>query len=282
MKYLIYISLLFFTAFSLSSCKKEKTPDEQIISVSIEPQRYFMEALVGDKYKVQSAIPQGSNPETYDPSPAQMVNIGKSKIYFKVGKLGFEDSWLKNIQANNPDMKIVDCSIGVPVMNDGGHHGDDPHIWSSPRTALFVTKNMYNGLIRFDKENEDLYLQHYTDLEKNIIKTDSIVRHYLSDSPSKAFIIYHPSLSYFANEYSLKQYSIEDHGKSPSPQHLANLIKEAVRDSVKVVFIQEEFDKKNAETIAEEIGAEIVTINPLAYDWSEEMIKIAKAIANKK
>lgn len=282
MKYLVYISLLLFTVYSFANCKKEHTADEKIISVSIEPQRYFMEALVGDKYTVQSAIPLGSNPETYDPSPAQMVNIGKSKVYFKVGKLGFEDSWLKSIQANNPDMKIVDCSVGVPVISDDGHHGDDPHIWSSPKTALIVTKNMYKGLINFDKENEELYLKHYRDVEKNILRTDSIVRHYLSESPSKAFIIYHPSLSYFANEYSLKQYSIEAHGKSPSPQHLSNLIKQAKNDSVKVVFIQEEFDKKNAETIAKEIGAEIVSINPLAYDWSEEMIKIAKAIADKK
>lgn len=281
MKYIAYLSILFFTALFFINCKGEKTVNEEnIISVSIEPQRFFMEALAGEKHTINSAIPLGSNPETYDPSPAQMVNIGKSKIYFKVGKLGFEDTWLKNIQANNPDMKIVDCSVGVPVIHDGEHHGDDPHIWSSPKTALVLTKNMYNGLVNFDKINEDYYLKNFRKLEKDILTTDSIIRAVLAESPSKAFVIYHPSLSYFANEYSLKQYSIEAHGKSPSPQHLSEIIKQAKKDNVRVVFIQEEFDQKNAETIAKELDAQIVSINPLAYDWTGEMIKIAKAIAH--
>jgi len=282
MKYITYLPVLFLTAFFFINCKGENpVHDENIVSVSIEPQRYFMEALAGDKYTVNSAIPSGSNPETYDPSPAQMVNIGKSKIYFKIGKLGFEDTWLKNIQANNPEMKIVDCSVGIPVIHDGEHHGDDPHIWSSPKTALVLAKNMYNGLAGFDKGNEDYYLKNFQKLEKDILSTDSIIRAVLPESPSRAFVIYHPSLSYFANEYSLKQYSIEAHGKSPSPQHLSGIIKQAKKDNVQVVFIQEEFDQKNAETIAKELGAEIVTINPLAYDWAGEMIKIAKAISRR-
>lgn len=281
MKYSIYLIFsVLAISFSLTSCKKAPVSDKNIISVSIEPQRYFLEAIVGDKYTVHSAIPLGSNPESYDPSPAQMVNIGKSKIYFKIGKLGFEDSWLKNIAVNNPEMKIVDCSAGIPIIEDEGHHGADPHIWSSPKTALIVSKNMYNELVKFDKRNQDFYLKQFSNVEKNILQTDSIVRQYLAEAPGKAFVIYHPSLSYFANEYGLKQYSIEMHGKSPGPQQIAKLIGQAKKDNVKVVFIQEEFDEKNAETIAKELGAEIVRINPMSYDWSDEMIKIAKAIAN--
>lgn len=280
MKYSAYFFIGISTIlFFVTGCNRTPASDENIISVSIEPQRYFLEALVGDKYQVHTAIPLGSNPETYDPSPAQMVDIGKSRLYFKIGKLGFENSWLKNIQANNPAMQIADCSAGIHIIEDEGHHGTDPHIWSSPKTALLVTKNMYNELVRFDKKNEDYYLGRYREVEKNILQTDSIIRKYLADSPGKAFVIYHPSLSYFANEYALKQYSIETHGKSPSARQIADLIGQAKKDNVKVVFIQEEFDKKNAETIAEELDAEVVTINPLAYDWHEEMIKIAKAIA---
>jgi zinc transport system substrate-binding protein len=39
-----------------------------------------------------------------------------------------------------------------------------------------------------------------------------------------------------------------------------------------------EFDRKLAEQIAQEIGANIVTINPLAYLWDEQMKKIADAL----
>jgi len=281
-----YIPLSILCAIVLGlfySCKPSKTNNENMLSVTIEPQKYFLEAIVGNKFSVNTAIPSGANPESYDPSPSQMVNISKSKIYFKVGNMGFENSWLNNIGANNPHLKIVDCSVGIAqIIDEGhGHHGADPHIWSSPKGAASISKNMYNALIEYDSKNRDYYLERYKDAEKIIQQTDSIIRYYLDQVPSRSFIIYHPALSYFSNEYSLKQYSIEVDGKSPSPQQLAQLIKEAKKDNVKVIFLQPEFDRKNAETIAKELNAKIVPINPLSYNWSEELINIAKAIAQK-
>lgn len=283
MKHSIYSFLFVLIIFGLvSACNPPASKDEKIISVSIEPQKYFMESIVGDKYKVNTAIPSGANPESYDPSPSQMVNIGKSKLYFKIGNMGFENTWLNNIHANNPHMQIVDCSAGIPHIHDHGHHGDcDPHTWSTPKSASMICKNMYNAMIEADPDNRDYYLSNYIKLEKTIQHTDSVISHYLNQASSRSFIIYHPALTYFADQYNLRQYSIEVDGKNPTPQQLSQLIKEAKKDSVSVVFLQEEFDVKNAETIADELGAKIIRINLLSYDWNEEMIKIAKAIANK-
>jgi len=282
MKYFLYSLFTVVLSVVLSSCNTPSSKDERVISVSIEPQKYFLESIVGNKYEINTAIPSGANPESYDPSPSQMVNIGKSILYFKIGNMGFENTWLNNIHSNNPNMKIIDCSVGIPHIHDGGHHGDcDPHTWSTPKTASTICKNMYNAIIEMDAQNRDYYLENYTALEKNIQRTDSIIKSYLDNAPTKSFVIYHPALSYFANQYNLKQYSIEVEGKSPSPQQLSQLIKQAKQDSVKVVFLQEEFDTKNAETIAQELGAKIVRINLLTYDWNDEMVKIAKAIANK-
>lgn len=287
MKYIIYtLSILFIT---LSGCKPPRTNTENILSVSIEPQKYLLEAIVGNKYTVNTAIPSGSNPESYDPSPSQMVNIGKSLIFFKIGNLGFENTWLNNISTNNPGLQVIDCSVGIPIIMEDhkheghehghGHEGSDPHIWSSPATALTVSKNMYNSIVKLDPKNTDYYLERYKDLERVIHATDSIIQSYISVAPSKSFIIYHPALSYFANQYGLTQYSIEVDGKTPTPQQISNLIRQAKKDNVKVVFIQEEYDQKNAEPVAKELGTEIVSINPLSYSWNEELIKIAKAIA---
>ena len=285
MKYIIYtLSLLLVT---LSGCKPPHKDPENTLSVSIEPQKYFLESIVGNKYTVNTAIPAGSNPESYDPSPSQMVNIGKSRMFFKVGNLGFENTWLNNISINNPNLQIVDCSVGIPIIIDDheheghSHQGSDPHIWSSPSTALIITKNMYNSMIELDPKNSDYYLDRFEDLEKVILATDSTIQSYLSQAPSKSFIIFHPALSYFADQYGLNQYSIEVEGKNPTPQQMSELIQKAKKDNVKVVFVQEEYDKKNAEPIAKELGAEIVSINPLSYSWNDELIKIAKAIAQK-
>lgn len=75
-------------------------------------------------------------------------------------------------------------------------------------------------------------------------------------------MIYHPALSYFARDYGLHQISIEEGGKEPSPAHLKELIDLCKAEDVRVIFVQPEFDKRNAETIAQQTGTKVVPINP--------------------
>jgi len=270
------------------SCNAPQLNKKDILSVSIDPQKYFLESIVKDRYDINCVIPAGSNPESFDPTPSQMVNLGKSKLYFKVGYFNFENVWIKNVQENNPGMKIIDCSEGIEAIaghdesecgHSHGHEGGDPHIWSSPQTAKLMIKNMYESILELDPDNNKFYTKNYNDLLIDISKTDSIIKSYLTKAPSKSFIIYHPALSYFAHEYGLHQYSIEYEGKAPSPAQMKSLIDLAKKENVKVVFVQQEFDSKNTETIAKEIGAKIVPVNLLSYYWNGEMIKIAKALA---
>ena len=91
-------------------------------------------------------------------------------------------------------------------------------------------------------------------------------------------MIYHPALSYFARDFDLEQISIEEEGKEPTPGHLKKLIQECMKKNIHVIFIQPEFDKKNAEVIAEQTKSKIIPINPLTYHWHDEMLNVAKAL----
>lgn len=289
---LIIFTLLSFTLFS---CKPPKTDKANTLSVTIDPQKYFLSTIVGDHFKVECLVPSGANPESADFTPQQMINLNKSLAYFKIGYMGIENTLVKKVSQSNPDLKLIDCSAGIQVIGEActhdhdhggdhhhGHAGGDPHTWSSVKSAKIIADNMYKAVLELDKENEADYQANYNKLIAEFNQTDSIIRSYLDKAPSKSFIIYHPALSYFAEEYGLTQYSIEHEGKNPSPSQLKELIDKAKAEGVKVVFIQKEFDTKNAETVASAIGAETITINPLSYYWSEEMIKIAKALAEEK
>lgn len=285
--------LLIFTIIStvfVTSCTQKGT-NSNGLSVTIEPQRYFLEQLVGDSYKVTSLVPSGANPESFDPTPSQMVTLDKSKTYFKIGFLGVENSLVDKVK-DQSKLNIVDCSDGIEIIDDGhqhldeedahhhGHDGGDPHYWSSVNSAKVILKNMYDQILRLNAENEYVYTSNYqTELQK-INKTDSIIQSLLKNTDTKAFVIYHPALSYFVRDYNLEQLSIEQDGKNPSPSQLKKLIDEAKEKNVKAVFIQAEYDSKNAEVVAKQIGAKTYSINLLNYDWHDEMIKIAKAIAN--
>ncbi|NDV69575.1 metal ABC transporter solute-binding protein, Zn/Mn family [Dysgonomonas sp. 25] len=282
--------LFILPVFLFLACKPKSTSEEKaVLTVSIEPQKYFLEQLAGDKYTVHCAIPSGANPEAFDPTPSQLVNISKSKAYFAVGTLTSERVFVEKVKGYNKELRIVDCSSGVALLdNDHHHHCEfhsaheqgDPHIWSSPSTARIIAKNMYEELVKMDAANKDFYEANYAALSAEIDKTDEQIKAYLAKATNRSFIIYHPALSYFAEEYGLHQLTIEHDGKTPSPAYLAKLVDKSKAEHIKVVFIQQEFDAKNAETLANEIGAKTYVINLLSYDWNSELTKIAQALAH--
>ncbi len=273
------------------ACQQTKK-DEKIITVTIEPQRYFAEQLVDSLFKIVAMVPAGTSPETYDPSPVQMVTLSHSSAYFRIGYIGFEMEWIDKIRQNNPQLPIYDTSKGIRLIvseedehdheaPDHQHHtGIDPHIWSSPREARTIVQNMYNALVDLDPDHKEIFKQNLEKTEAEIAKTDSILTDLFATAKTKSFIIYHPALSYLARDYGLTQYCIEIEGKEPSPAQVKELIETVRETDTKTIFIQKEFDQKNAETIAKETGCKLIVVNPLSYEWSEELIRIAKAIAH--
>jgi zinc transport system substrate-binding protein len=293
------ILLIATVALIVAACGKRTQQDERpVITVTIEPQRYFAEAIAGDRFRIETMVPKGSSPETYDPTPSQLIGLSKSKAYLRIGYIGFEQTWMEKLESNAPQMAVFDTSKGVKLIADNGHHhseeeaageeessthhhhgGVEPHIWNSTRNAIIIARNTLNALVSLDKENEAYYTARYDSLCHDIIETDSLIVKMLPAGGSKkSFLIYHPALSYFARDYFLNQISIEEGGKSPSPAHLKELVELCQRENVKIIFVQPEFDKRNAEVIAQETGVRIIAINPLNYNWKEEMLNVADAL----
>ena len=262
-----------------------QTNEKAIITVTIEPLRYFTEAIAGENYQVVSMVPKGSSPESYDPTPQQLVYLDKSQAYFRIGYIGFEQVWMKKLEANCPDMKVYNTSKGIDLIRDKGHwHGDhfheggvEPHIWNSTQNALIIADNIYQALCELDSTHQEDYKNRLDSLKQSIQQTDAETRRLLVNADS-TFLIYHPALSYFARDYGLKQISIEEGGKEPSPAQLKALIETCRNENVHTIFVQQEFDQRNAQLIANELGVNIVSINPLSYDWVKEMIRIAEAL----
>lgn len=283
LKYILFA----LTALLFVSCKPTPQSDKPLITVTIEPLRYFTESILGDKFEVVSIVPKGSSPETYDPTPQQLVNLAQSLAYIKIGYIGFELSWMNNIKANNPKLSIYDSSKGIDLIQaEGHHHGDhfhaggvEPHTWNSTLNAEIIAKNILDIALAIDSTNVEYYQNNYNELLSKIKETDEEVRKILADTNcARGFMIYHPALSYFARDYKLDQLSIEHEGKEPTPSHLKKLIEHCKSENIHTIFVQPEFDKKNAEVIAQETNSRIINISPLSYDWHQEMVHIAKSL----
>jgi zinc transport system substrate-binding protein len=91
-------------------------------------------------------------------------------------------------------------------------------------------------------------------------------------------MIYHPNLAYMARDYGLEEIPVEFEGKEPSPSRMKELIDRARNEHLRTIFVQREFDLKNAKAIAGEIDAHIVLIDPLSENWQRSTMEIIDAL----
>jgi zinc transport system substrate-binding protein len=282
--FIILISILGVSCTSSHSNKKGK-----VVFVSILPLKYFTNKIAGNLYQTEVMVPPGVGPETYSPTPKQMRALGQSNAFFAIGYLGFEADLLEKLPSLNPKLKLFNVSRDISLIqeNEEKHEdhvhlkGVDPHIWSSPKEAMIIAKNIYDGLAEVDPGNKEQYFNNLQKLQSEIQQVDSTVTQLLTAAPSRKFVIFHPALGYLARDYNLDQFAIEFEGKVPSPKHMQELLEVAKKEKISTVFIQKEFDKRNAEIVAQELGAKVIQIDPLDYNWPQQMIAIASALAGK-
>ncbi|MEA1907160.1 MAG: zinc ABC transporter substrate-binding protein [Euryarchaeota archaeon] len=258
--------LLLLTSLTAGCITPEEQSDNQIsVIVSIVPQKEFVERIGKEKVSVMVMIPPGASPVTYEPGPGQLRDLSRAELYVRIGHIPFEKVWMDEIIATNPDMKILDSSEGIEIIEN------DPHIWLSPVLVRIQVERIADSLIELDPDNEDYYTMNKESYLRDLDDLDVDIRKNISGIGNRKFMIFHPAWGYFAREYGLEQIPIEVEGKEPSASDLARLVKTAKVNNITVVFAAPQFNPESARVIAEEIGGTVVSIDPLAEDCAANM-----------
>ena len=291
----IFLSLI-FTSLALFSME---------VTVSIVPQKFFVEKIAKDKVKVNAMVQPGFSPATYEPKVSQMRELTKSSIYFSID-VPFENVWLEKFKNANKNMIVVDTADGIEKLamaehnheeemkhDEHEHHkgdheshdthkheGLDPHIWLDPILVKTQAKNIYEALVKYDEKNASFYKTNYESFLVELDELNKKIHEILEPYEHKEFMVFHPSWGYFAKRYHLEQLAIEVQGKEPKPNELVEIMDDAKKHNIKIVFVSPQFSQKSAKTISKNINATVAVINPLSYNWDEELIKSATKIAN--
>lgn len=282
-------ALVLLLSFLFISCqqRKEKSSDEKLLTVSILPQKTILQEIAGEKFMINVLVPEEGNHETYEPTARQMAETGKSVAYFKIGYLDFEMNWLDKLAQNYSNMRVFNTSENIDLIageevthGDHAHAGGvDPHIWLSVSAVRIQAENMARGLIEIDPENSTVYETNLNRFSAGLDTLDQQIREILGASQTRCFMIYHPSLGYFARDYHLEQISIEEDGKEPSPAYMKQLIDVAGEKKIGTIFVSSQFNKQSALTIASQINARVEEFNPIHPDWRNNLLSIAGQIA---
>jgi len=289
-KFIIIITLsIVFFGCTLNSGTDEKPT----VSVSIIPEKYFVDIISDNMLNVNVMIPPGAGHSTYEPLPSQMKDLNKSKIYFKIGHLDFEFTWIERFKNSNKSMKIVDlsenfdlsvvaatscCNHAHETEHNANKHAVDPHLWLNPIMVKSMIEKIAEEIAVLLPSERDSIL-----IRKNsfIDEIDLLNRHItekLERFKGNKFLIFHPALTWFAYQYGLEQIAVEIDGKEPSPSEIRKIIQTVKDENIKAILIQNEFPFERAIPISKETGIDIIQINPLAYNWVENMYEITSIL----
>ena len=281
-KIFLLLAIIFF-----SSCSPGGTDTkERIITVSIAPFEYFVRAIGGDDFTVNVMVPAGANPHIYEPFPKQIFNLRKSVGYVSNGYLGFEITWLDRFYDTNRKMKKLSMSKNIEPLGTSHHHdgdhveGADPHYWVSPKCALIMALSVRDFLCELNPYGRSKYEANYKELLPRIQALDEKADGLFSGVQRRSFMIFHPNLGYLARDYGLEEIAVEYDGKEPPPSRMKELIDRARNEHIKTIFVQREYDTKNARAIAHEIGAKLQIIDPLSADWMDSTSEIISSLFN--
>ena len=277
-------------AASLSAADRETgpAPDQKTVSVmvGILPQAYFVEQIGSPYVAVTVLLGPGKSAETYEPTPREISQLFDADVYFQIG-MPFEKRLLEKAIGMKSNVHIVDTRKGITLRffkeeSGRGHtHGEgetDPHIWLDPQLVRIQARTMANELKRLDPAHAAAYEANFNHFDSALSQTDAAIAALLAPCREASLYVFHPGFGYFADRYGLNQISVESEGKEPGAQRLAELIGRAKKDSVRIVFTQPEFSPKMAEAIAATISAKVAPLDPLAYDYLNNLQHMARAI----
>lgn len=281
---LIIVSSLLFI-----SCSKAESDTTATISVSVEPQRFLLQQIVGDEYDINVLLPPGVNPESFEPSISLFKNLQHSQIYFMTGQLPFEQACLNKFHANFPDLRIVDATPQLSLLADthchheGDEHGDhhheaDPHVWTSVKNLKGMSEQMWREMVRINPKKRELFTANYGKLCRRLEALQDSLSHILSSDRDYSFVIWHPSLSYMAHDYGLTQIAVESEGKEVSPLAMRHVIDDARSHHAAVMIVEEEFSPHSAISANADLRLPVVEVSLMQGDIFNTLINIAHAL----
>ena len=149
----------------------------------------------------------------------------------------------------------------------------DPHIWLNPNLVKIQVKNIAERLSEIDPENSKSYNENALQYIEKLELLDLQIREELSSCSKKDFITYHNAFSYFSDEYGLTQHTIakgvHDHSATPTAKSIEDVIDLAKELDLRVIFTEDVSDIRISQVVADEIGADVLILSPVATEDTE-------------
>ena len=251
------------------------------VYTSFYPYYDFAKNLGGDNIQLDTIVPTGTEPHSFEPSPKTIAELEKADVFIYNGL--HMEPWVDRVLnlLEGKDIYIVDASKAVELINYDTQHNDDhnhedeqeeehdhdhgeydPHIWVDPVNAIHISKMIKEAFIDVDPNNKNIYEENFNNFKGELDKLDRSFRVGLKDATERKIIVSHSAFGYLARRYNIEEISvagISPHAE-PSPKRLAQLTKIANENKINYIFFEALANVKTAEVLAKEANLEVLTL----------------------
>lgn len=243
----VILTLLLLT----SLCTSGRAQDLERKFIVVSSSSIFADmtrVISGDLVDVESIVPIGSDPHTYEPTSSNVQLIARADLVL-VNGLTFE-GWMNDLIENSGAVaETATITEGIGAIARGQYVNlSDPHAWMTARNGMTYVRNIRDALNRLDPANKDIYdfnsgiyLQQLEDLDKRIFgQIESI------PEARRVLITSHDALRYYGHHYGIRVESVL--GTSTDAQVQTddvNRISKIIRESgVPAIFVESTINPK--------------------------------------
>ena len=258
-------TVVVFKNFSTRT-KNTSNPTQLSIVTSFYPIYYFTSEIAGQKASVYNITPDGTEPHEYEPTPQDVATMENSDLIILNG-IGLEP-WGASISGNitdKADVLFLGDTLGTKSITENGKPVLDPHAWLSPVLAKQMVEKVLAALIKSDNKNKDYFNARAKSLFNRLEALDQQYKEALKSCKRKEIVTAHSAFGYLTRDYGLTQISISglSPDEEPSIKQLAQVAALARQHKVKYIFFERLSSPKLAETIAREVGAGTLILDPI-------------------
>jgi zinc transport system substrate-binding protein len=237
------------------------------VTTSFYPLYFFAKQIGGNAINVTNLTPAGSEPHDYEPTASQIDTIYKSQLFIYNGN-GLEP-WADKIQSElkTKNLQYIQMSDKLTPIDR------DPHFWVSPSQGIKQAAFIRDKLVEIDSINRNLYEENADKLFSQLLELESNFKSTLSNCKQKELVSSHNFMQYVARDYGFKSTPVSGISPEdePSSQDLTSLTELVKSKGIKYIVTETLVSPKLAETLANEVGAKTVVINPLEGLTEEEI-----------
>ncbi len=246
------------------------------VVASFYPMYFFASQIGGDKVSVTNITPSGAEPHDYEPSTQDVARIESADMLVLNGSV---EAWGDKEKSALAGSKVTIITAGEGLLTkqltEGGETMSDPHVWLDPILAKQEAHVIAQGLAKADPANANYYVQNEQVLDAKLDQLDTEYKAGLAQCANKNIVTSHVAFAYLSERYGLNQVAISglSPDEEPSSAQLAKVADFARANKIKYIFFESLVSPKLSQTIATEVGAKTMVLDPIEGISDEDLAK---------